>query len=101
MTDETPVIPAGRPVRLVPTPPGFWMTVLGVVTAGLAPLFGFLFGTIWSGRESDFFLQPLYWGLFAGVVVGGIGVAVAALGARRWWLYQAQHRDIVADDEEL
>ena len=93
MTEETLEIPAGRPVRLVPTPPGFWMTVLGAVTAGLAPLFGFLIGTIISGTETDFFLQPLYWGLFLGVVVGGIGVLVAALGARRWWLHSRAARD--------
>lgn len=89
MTDDTHVIPAGRPVRLEPTPPGFWMTVLGVVAAGLAPLFGFLIGTT-MGPTADAFLQPLYWGLFLGVVVGGAGVLVAAFGARRWWLH-AQH----------
>lgn len=76
----------GRPVRLVPTPRGFWMTLLGVVVAILAPLFGFLVGSASGMPEGDPMLSPLYWGLFVGVVIGGLGVVAAVLGGRRLWL---------------
>ena len=79
------VVP-GRPVRLVPTPRGFWMTLLGVVVAILAPLFGFLIGSASGMPDGDPLLSPLYWGLFAGVVVGGLGVVAAVIGGRRLWL---------------
>ena len=81
----------GRPVRLVPTPPGFWMTLLGVVVAILAPLFGFLVGSASGMPEGDPLLSPLYWGLFAGVVIGGLGVVAAVLGGRKLWLHA--HRE--------
>ena len=81
----------GRPVRLVPTPPGFWTTLLGVGTAVLAPLFGFLVGSASGAPEGDPVLSPLYWGLFTGVVVGGVGVVAAVIGGRRLWLHS--HRE--------
>ena len=80
-------VTAGRPVRLVPTPPGFWTTLLGVGIAVLAPLFGFLVGSASGAPEGDPLLGPLYWGLFTGVVVGGLGVAAAVIGGRRLWLH--------------
>ena len=52
------VVP-GRPVRLVPTPRGFWMTLLGVVVAILAPLFGFLIGSASGMPDGDPLLSPL------------------------------------------
>lgn len=86
MNDETHEIEPGRPVRLVPTAPGFWMTVLGVVVAGLAPLFGFLIGSmIGVAEDSDAWLTPVYLGLLIGVVIGGLGVLMAVLGGRRLW----------------
>lgn len=85
----------GRPVRLVPTPPGFWMTLLGMGTAVLAPLLGFLVGSASGAPEGDPLLSPLYWGLFTGVVVGGVGVVAAVIGGRRLWLHS--HRE---DPEE-
>jgi hypothetical protein len=100
MTDDTHVIPAGRPVRLVPTAPGFWRTVLGVALAGLAPLFGFLIGTILGDTNSDFFLQPIYWGLFVGVLIGGVGVLIAVLGGRRLWLHHRDRRPVVEEEIE-
>ena len=69
----------GRPVRLVPTPSGFWMTLLGVATAVLAPLFGFLVGSASGMPEDNPLLSPMYWGLFVGVVA-------AVIGGRRLWL---------------
>lgn len=88
----------GRPVRLVPTPPGFWMTVLGVGTAVIAPLFGFLVGSATVATEGDPLLSPLYWGLFTGVLVGGVGVVAAVIGARRLWLHS--HRDDLRESAE-
>ena len=62
------------------------MTLLGVVVAILAPLFGFLIGSASGMPDGDPLLSPLYWGLFAGVVVGGLGVVAAVIGGRRLWL---------------
>lgn len=81
----------GRPVRLVPTPSGFWMTLLGVATAVLAPLFGFLVGSASGMPEDNPLLSPMYWGLFVGVVIGGLGVVAAVIGGRRLWLHA--HRE--------
>ena len=77
----------GRPIRLEPTPPGFWMVLLGASVAALAPLFGFLFGTMAGSPEGETGLGALYWGLFTGIVIGGFGVLVAVIGGRRLWLY--------------
>ena len=91
MTDLTPdatpdTIPApGRPVRLVPVAPGFWMTTLGVCVAALAPLFGFLVGVMSRSSGAEGAFSPLYGGLFAGVVLGGLGVLAAILGGLRLW----------------
>lgn len=76
---------AGRPVRLAPTAPGFWLTALGVFLAGLAPLFGFLFGVMSGRSQEDEMFSPLYWGLFTGVIIGGIGVLMAVAGGIRLW----------------
>ena len=81
----------GRPVRLVPTPPGLWAILLGVAVAALAPLFGFLIGSGMGSTDGDATLSPLYWGLFAGVVIGALGVLAALVGGRRLWLHL--HRD--------
>ena len=96
------VVP-GRPVRLVPTPPGFWLTLLGVVTAIFAPLFGFLVGSASGSPEGDPLLSPLYWGLFGGVVVGGLGVVAAVLGGRRLWLdaHRADRREVAEPAEPV
>ena len=48
-----PVITPGRPIRLEPTAPGFWMTILGVAIAALAPLLGFLTGSSFGRPDGD------------------------------------------------
>lgn len=87
MTETAPdTIPApGRPIRLVPVAPGFWMTTIGVCIAALAPLFGFLFGVMTGRPEGTTLLGPVYWGLFVGVVLGGLGVLLAVVGGIRLW----------------
>lgn len=85
----------GRRVRLVPTPPGLWMTLLGVAVAALAPLFGFLIGSVMDQPDDDA-LGPIFVGLFIGVMVGGLGVASAIIGGFRWWRYD----DAAAEPEE-
>lgn len=58
--------------------------VIGAMVALLAPLAGFLGGTMVgsSGTVGDF--DPLFLWLFVGMVVGGIGGVVAIMGALRW-----------------
>lgn len=98
------LVEPGRPIRLEPTPPGFWMTLLGVFAAVLAPLFGFLVGSTMGRPEGDPFLSPLYWGLFIGVVIGGLGVVAAVIGGRRLWLNvhrEDEHRDDLLREDRL
>jgi hypothetical protein len=73
----------GRPIELVPVPPGFWMIVVGCVVAALAPLFGFLGGSMIGSGTGTGELDPIYLLLFAGIVIGGLGVGLAILGVRR------------------
>ena len=102
MNDTTTVSATpGRPVRLVPVPPGFWMTLLGVGLAALAPLFGFLVGRMVGAGEGGALFSPMYRGLFRGVVVGHrrIGSVDSLLtpgwptarSLRLYWLSSSQH----------
>lgn len=79
---------AGRPIRLAPTAPGFWMLLLGVCLAALAPLFGFLLGVMTGRPDGQATFSPLYWGLFGGVLVGSLGVLVALVGGVRLWRHR-------------
>ncbi|HEY0950348.1 hypothetical protein [Nocardioides sp.] len=79
---QSPGIAPGRQVRLEPVRPGVWLIILGTVIAALGPLFGFLVGSM-VGIDEDADLDAIYLYLFAGIVVGGIGVGLALLGARR------------------
>lgn len=82
--------PPGRPVVLVPTPPGFWMAVIGVCMAAISPLFGFLVGTILGTPAGDQVFGPAFLGLFIGIGFGALGVVAAIVGGRRLW--QDMHR---------
>lgn len=83
---------ASRPIRLAPTAPGFWPLTLGVCIAALAPLFGFLVGVTTGRPDGDALFGPLYWGLFTGIVIGGIGVLMAVVGGVRLWRHQQRTR---------
>ena len=63
---------------------GVGSIIIGATVALLAPLTGFLGGTIVgsSGTVGD--LDPLFLWLFVGMVIGGIGGVVAIMGALRW-----------------
>ena len=76
--------PAGRLVTLTPMPPGLWMILLGVVLAALGPLFGFLIGSMLGPSTTTGNLDMIALSLLLGIVVGGLGVLVALLGARRF-----------------
>lgn len=58
--------------------------IIGATVALLAPLTGFLGGTIVGSSSTVADLDPLFLWLFVGMVVGGIGGAVAIMGALRW-----------------
>jgi hypothetical protein len=94
--DATPQ--PGRPVVLVPTPPGFWMLLLGVSVAALAPLFGFLVGGVIGPGDGDESFSPIYLWLLIGVFVGGLGVLLAILGGVR--LYRFNRHNRVAQEAE-
>ena len=88
MSESTPAsLTPGRPVRLVPTPPGFWLTLLGAALAAIAPRFGFLGGSMVFGPDRAGVLSPLYWGLFIGGIIGAAGVLMALLGGWRLWTH--------------
>ncbi len=93
---DTDVPPPGRPVRLVPTPPGFWRLVLGICVAAFAPLFGFLIGSIMGTPEPGAGMSGQYLGLFVGFVLGGLGLGTAILGIRRLFVhYRRRDREEV------
>ncbi|MFQ6484541.1 hypothetical protein [Brachybacterium epidermidis] len=78
--DDAPV-PPGRPMRLVPTPPGLWRVLIGVVVALLAPFFGILIGSGIGAAEGGNRMDPLYWGFFIGGLIGALGLVAAGIGA--------------------
>lgn len=75
-------IPAGRPIRLVPTPPGLWLMIGGGLIASLGPLFGFLIGSL-IGDNPIAGQSPIYLFLFLGLVVGAVGIGMIVLGGVR------------------
>ena len=66
-------------------PPGFWMVVFGAIVAALAPLAGFLGGSIVGGNAEPVLggVEPMFLAMFGGMIVGSIGGVVAILGALR------------------
>ncbi|SHI86173.1 hypothetical protein SAMN02745244_01225 [Tessaracoccus bendigoensis DSM 12906] len=83
----------GRPIDLVPAPPGMWRMLLGAGFALLGPLFGFLIGSTMGVGDSVANLSPLQLALFGGFAVGGVGVLVAISGG--WTMYvNSRRRDV-------
>lgn len=78
----------GRTIVLEPTPPGLWPMLLGVSLAALAPLGGFLVGGAMGSTDSPSANDPMIIGLFIGIVIGGLGIVIAALGGVRFWRHQ-------------
>lgn len=93
--EPSQVVQPGRPVVLVPTPPGLWMVLLGVAVGAIAPLFGFLIGGA-TGSGGEQANDPMFLALFLGIVVGGVGALVAIAGAVRLWRH---FRDQRLEDE--
>jgi hypothetical protein len=62
--------------------PGIHRIVIGTAIAVLAPLFGFLGGSV-VGAEGDDSVQPLFFWLVGGIIVGGVGALIAVLGGIR------------------
>lgn len=63
---------------------GLRLIISGAVILFLAPLAGFLGGTMVGSSGSAAGLDPLFLWLFPGMVAGGIGGAIALLGVLRW-----------------
>lgn len=83
MTERPATRDSGRPVVLAPNPPGFWTILLGVCLAGLGPLGGFLIGSALGQRTAVTGPDPIFLWLTIGIIVGGIGLAIATLGGFR------------------
>ena len=73
----------GRQIRLVPLPPGSWAVLLGCGAMMLGPLFGFLVGTVVGVDQKTFGMSPIFFFLFLGFMVAGLGLGVVMLGIRR------------------
>ncbi len=73
----------GRGLELTPVPPGGSLLVLGIVLAVLGPLGGFLAGTMADMGSTTQRLSPMFLYLFAGFVLGGLGLGVAGFGGLR------------------
>ncbi|WP_460359442.1 hypothetical protein [Mycobacterium sp. ZZG] len=82
---DVDAIEAGRPVVLEPTPPGMWRVLLGGAVAVLAPLLGFLVGSIFGAGTIGDSIDPMFVSLFVGIVIGGFGILVALSGGARLW----------------
>ena len=74
-----PDLGAGRPVVLEPMPPGWWMVIGGTVLAALAPLFGFLIGSM-VGEGDGEGMDPIQLWLLLGFLLGAVGVGMALMG---------------------
>ncbi|BBY44137.1 hypothetical protein [Mycolicibacterium celeriflavum] len=88
----------GRPVVLESNPPGLWRALLGLAVGVLAPLFGFLVGSIFGAGATGDSVDPMFLSLFAGIVIGGIGLLVALSGGARLWRHF--HRQDAVESED-
>ncbi|TFD73952.1 hypothetical protein [Cryobacterium fucosi] len=60
------------------------LMLIGAFVGIFAPIAGFLGGTMVGIDDTVGRFGPIFVWLFAGMVVGGIGVAIGVLGALRW-----------------
>lgn len=60
------------------------LMILGTVVAVLAPLGGFLGGSMVGPAQRFGELDAMYFWMFAGLVVGGLGAILVLLGMVRW-----------------
>lgn len=87
MTNDAPATPRPAPAGAADQPlraDGMRMLVLGALLAFLAPLIGFLGGSIAVGTATDE-IDPLAMWLFGGLVIGGVGALFAIVGGLRWF----------------
>jgi len=63
---------------------GVWQVALGATLAVLAPLAGFLGGTLAGPSDTVVDVDPLLAWLIGGLAVGGVGVYLTCLGGLRW-----------------
>lgn len=89
----------GRQVTLTPVPPGIWLIIGGGIVAALGPLFGFLIGSMIGSTTDEDELSPIYLCLFAGIVLGGLGVLAVLLGVRR--VIQDRRDQATAEGQQL
>ncbi len=83
LDDERAVMPSDEDDLEQLSGSGLRMLVLGALVMVLAPLAGFLAGSI-VGDSQAHRIDPLAVWLFGGLVVGGAGGIVAFLGGLRW-----------------
>lgn len=82
MTDELTQTP-GRQIVLEPLAPGLWGIIVGVVFAALAPLGGFLVGSILGPGQTGANLNPMFLSLFVGIILGALSLLLAAVNGYR------------------
>jgi hypothetical protein len=64
--DLDPHPDGGRPIRLTPVAPGVWLVILGGAVAALAPLLGFLIGSVVGTEAETFGMSSIFLFLFLG-----------------------------------
>lgn len=94
--DSEPLDERGRQVRLVPLTTGLWMVLLGCGAMVLGPLFGFLVGTMLGSDWQTLGMNSIFFFLFLGFMVAGLGLGAALLGARQ--MLQNRNRNQEATD---
>lgn len=87
-------VPGPPPHRAHGSTRAAWTGALGTAVAVLAPLAGFLGGTV-AGPSSSGRFDPLFLWLLVGMVVGGVGAVVAVVAWSRW--YRSVRRDRVRE----
>jgi hypothetical protein len=97
VTEPTPTREHSGPPREQHASRGIRPVILGSVLAALAPLAGFLGGSIVGDSGADGGLSPLFLWLFGGLLVGAVGAVVAIMGGLRW--VRTRHAQQVPTDE--